>query len=246
MSPSLFQVLNISSHDMASRIEDLNNSSNNLANLQTTGYKQSRVNFQELLDGLNLSGVKISSTQTIISQGEFKSTGIPTDLAIYGDGYFAVTLPDGTKGYTRDGQLGFDATGKLINSSGFPIVWQGTIPTGASKISIDSHGKVTALVDEAWVQAGSIQLTRFTNPGGLNSYGSNIWVEGVNSGIGQTGVPGSVNFGEIVPGALESSNVNMGDEMAHMITIQRSFQMASKAFQTTGEMIDAAIHLRKV
>lgn len=245
MSPSLFQVLNISSNDMNSRIADLSNSSNSLANINTTGYKGSRLNFQELLDETTRSGVKTSSTQIMTTQGLLKTTGIESDVAINGDGFFAVTLSDGKIGYTRDGSFLLDENKKLVNGSGYPITMQGTIPATATEVTIDQNGTVHAMVDNAWVTAGTIQLTRFTNPGGLINMGSNLWTESLNSGKPQTGAPGSLNFGTLVPGSLESSNVNMADEMTHMIVIQRSFQLASKAFQTTSEMIDGAIRLRK-
>jgi flagellar basal-body rod protein FlgG len=246
MSPSLFQVLNISSHDMNSRIEDLSNSSNSLANINTTGYKSSRVNFQELLDGTTRSGVKTSSTQVMTLQGKLQSTGNLSDVAINGEGFFTVTLPDGKPAYTRDGSFLLDENKKLVNGSGYPISFQGTIPPTATDVTVDTNGTIHALVDNAWVTAGTIQLTRFTNPGGLTNIGSNLWSESLNSGKPLTGAPGTTNFGVLSPGTLESSNVNMADEMTHMIVIQRSFQMASKAFQTTADMIDSAIHLRKV
>ena len=245
MSPSLFQVLNISSQDMNARMEDLGNSSNSLANINTNGFKSSRMNFQELLDGLNRAGVKTSSTQLMTTQGNLQSTGLPTDVAINGEGYFAITLADGKIGYTRDGQLQLDATNRLLTSGGQPVVIQGTIPAEATEIVIDAHGAVAALVEGVWVKAGTIQLSRFPNSGGLSNIGSNIYIESVNSGKATTGIPGSVNFGTLVSGSLESSNVNLADEMTHMIVIQRSFQLASKAFQTTSEMIDGAIRLRK-
>jgi len=246
MSPSLFQVLNISSQDMNSRIEDLSNSSNSLANINTTGFKASRLNFQELLDGANRAGVKVSSTQAMTTQGKLQNTGILSDVSINGDGYFSVSLPDGKTAYTRDGSFLLDENKKLLNGSGYPIAFQGTVPPTATEVTIDQNGTIHALVDDAWVTAGTIQLTRFTNPGGLTNIGSNLWSESLNSGKPQTGAPGSINFGTLAPGTLESSNVNMADEMTHMIVIQRSFQMASKAFQTTADMIDSAIHLRKV
>ncbi|MBA4384111.1 MAG: flagellar basal body rod protein FlgG [Anaerolinea sp.] len=245
MSPSLFQVLNISSQDMNSRITDLSNSSNSLANVNTTGYKTSRINFQELLDGANRSGVKSSSTQIMTTQGLLKTTGIESDVAINGEGFFSVSLPNGKIGYTRDGSFLLDENKKLVNGSGYPIIMQGTIPVTATEVTVDQTGTVHAMVDNAWVSAGTIQLTRFTNPGGLINMGSNLWTESLNSGKPQTGAPGSINFGKLVPGSIESSNVNVADEMTHMIVIQRSFQMASKAFQTTAEMIDSAIRLRK-
>ncbi len=246
MSPSLFQVLNISSQDMNSRIADLSNSSNSLANINTTGYKSSRLNFQELLDGVTRSGVKVSASQVMMTQGKLQNTGILSDVAINGEGFFAVTLPDGTTAYTRDGSFLLDKNKKLLNGSGYPINFQGTIPATATEVTIDQNGTIHALVEDAWVMAGTIQLTRFTNPGGLTNFGSNLWSESLNSGTPQTGAPGTTNLGTLAPGTLESSNVNMADEMTHMIVIQRSFQLASKAFQTTAEMIDSAIHLRKV
>lgn len=246
MSPSLFQVLNISSQDMNARVEDLGNSGHSLANMNTVGFKNTRMNFQELLDGVTRSGVKSSNTQVMTTQGKLMSTGIPTDVAINGDGFFSVTLPDGKTAFTRDGSFLLDANNRLLTANGNPIVIQGTIPENAVEVAIDQNGTISALVENAWVSAGSIQLTRFTNPGGLSNIGSNLWAETVNSGKPQTGAPGTINFGSLVPGSLESSNVNMADEMTHMIVIQRSFQMASRAFQTTAEMIDGAIRLRKM
>jgi flagellar basal-body rod protein FlgG len=230
---------------MNSRIEDLSNSSNSLANINTTGYKSSRLNFQELLDGVTRSGVKISASQVMMTQGKLQNTGILSDVAINGEGFFSVTLPDGKTAYTRDGSFLLDKNKKLLNGSGYPISFQGTIPATATEVTIDQNGTIHAMVEDAWVPAGTIQLTRFTNPGGLTNIGSNLWSESLNSGKPQTGAPGTTNFGTLAPGTLESSNVNMADEMTHMIVIQRSFQLASKAFQTTADMIDGAIHLRK-
>ena len=245
MSPSLFQVLNISSQDMNARIEDLGNSSNTIANINTTGYKTSRLNFQELLEDANRSGVKTTTTQYMTTQGKLMATENPTDVAINGDGYFSIRLPDGKVAYTRDGQFQLDENNRLLSSNGNQIVITGTIPATASEIAISPTGTINAKVDDAWVVAGTIQLSRFTNPGGLSSIGNNMFVESVNSGKAQTGAAGSLNFGVLVPGSLENSNVNFADEITHMIVIQRSFQMASKAFETTSTMIDAAIRLRK-
>lgn len=245
MSPSLFQVLNISSQDMNSRMQDLANTSNSIANVNTVGYKNSRLNFQELLDGASLSGVKSSASQMLTTQGDLDPTGLESDVAINGDGFFAVTLPNGTIGYTRDGSFQLDDAKNLL-SGGYPVVMTGTIPADATEVAVDQYGTVSALVDETWVTAGTIQLSRFTNPGGLTNIGNNILIESVNSGKAITGNPGTTNFGVLVPGSLESSNVNIADEMTHMIIIQRSFQLASRAFQTTADMIDGAIHLRKV
>lgn len=245
MSPSLFQVLNISSQDMNSRMQDLANTSNSIANVNTVGYKNTRLNFQELLDGASLSGVKSSASQMLTTQGDLDPTGLESDVAINGDGFFSVTLPNGTIGYTRDGSFQLDDAKRLL-SGGYPVIMQGKIPDEATEVAVDQNGTVSALVDDTWVTAGTIQLSRFTNPGGLTNIGNNILIESVNSGKAQAGRPGATNFGILVPGSLESSNVNIADEMTHMIVIQRSFQLASRAFQTTSEMIDGAIRLRKV
>jgi flagellar basal-body rod protein FlgG len=231
---------------MNARIEDLGNASNSIANINTNGYKGTRLNFQELLDGANREGVKTSSSQLMTTQGKLQTTGVPTDVAINGDGFFTITLPNSKIGYTRDGQFQLDSNNKLLSSNGYPVVMQGTIPATASEIAIDQYGTVTAHVDNAWVKAGTIQLARFTNPGGLTNIGSNLYSESVNSGKAQTGTPGTTNFGTLSSGSLEGSNVNLADEMTNMIIIQRSFQLASKAFSTTSDMIDSAIHLRKV
>jgi flagellar basal-body rod protein FlgG len=246
MCGSLFQVLNISSQDMQSRIQDLANSSNSIANINTNGYKNSRLNFQELLEEATLSGVKSSSSQIMTTQGKLVSTGVNTDVAINGDGYFAVKLPDKTIGYTRDGSFQLDENNQIQTANGYPIVIEGTIPKEATDVTIDQHGTIFALVDDVWEEAGSLKIYRFTNASGMTHIGKNILIESVNSGKAVAGDPGSTNYGILVPGTLESSNVNMAEEMTKMIKIQRSFSMASTAFQTTAEMIYSAIHLRKV
>ena len=246
MSPSLFQVLTISSQDMNSRIEDLSNSSNSLSNVNTTGFKSSRMNFQELLNNANRSGSKCSSSQLMMTQGKLVNTNVPTDVAINGDGFFGVNLPNGETGYTRNGSFILDSSNQLLDSNGYKIKVEGTIPADASEIAIDQNGTITARVNDTWVEAGSIPMYRFTNPGGLTNIGNSILVESDNSGTAQAGTAGDTNFGILVPGSLENSNVNLADEMTHIIVIQRSFQMASSAFKTTSEMIDGAIHLRKV
>lgn len=226
-------------------MQDLANTSNSIANVNTVGYKNSRLNFQELLDGASLSGVKSSTSQMLTTQGDLDPTGLESDVAINGDGFFSVKLPNGTIGYTRDGSFQLDDA-KTLLSGGYPVIMTGSVPADATEVAVDQNGTVSALVNDEWVTAGTIQLSRFTNPGGLTNIGNNILIESVNSGKAITGNAGTTNFGVLVPGSLESSNVNIADEMTHMIIIQRSFQLASRAFQTTADMIDGAIHLRKV
>ncbi|MDD5369515.1 MAG: flagellar hook basal-body protein, partial [Anaerolineaceae bacterium] len=134
MTASLFHILNISQQDMLNRLNNLEQVSHNLANVNTAGYKHSRSNFQELLVGANQSGVHLSSTQVITGQGTLRSTENPMDLAVSGEGFFQVTLPDNRIAYTRDGQFHLDAGQRLVNASGYPVVWQGQLPAGATQV----------------------------------------------------------------------------------------------------------------
>jgi flagellar basal-body rod protein FlgG len=245
MTHSLFHILNISRQDMMSRMTDLDVSSNNIANINTAGYKSSRSNFQELLTTKELEGVHLSSTQMMTGQGNLKTTENPLDLAIEGDGYFSVKLADGKTGYTRDGQFIQDSAGKLVTSSGAVLNWSGTIPADVEEIQIDKNGAVQTRVGETWTTAGNISLTRFTNPSGLTTYGNNIFLESTSSGTAQTGTPGATNFGTIASQSVEMSNVNLANEFTHLMTVQRNFQMSTRTFQQTDEMINEAIHMRK-
>jgi len=246
MSSSLFQILNISRQDMLGRLDDLEAVSNNLANVNTAGYKSSRMNFQELLANQTKEGMKLSSSQLQLSQGTFKRSDNLLDWAISGDGFFAVKLADGTTGYTRDGQFQLDGKGQLVTASGNPLVWQGTVPADATKVSVQADGTVIAQQGVVWNTIGKVQLTRFTNASGLKGNGDNIWLATNSSGAPQTGAPNSANLGVIQAGAVEQSNVNLAYETTHMMTLERNFQMSVKAFQQTDQMISQAIHLRKV
>ncbi len=246
MSSSLFHTLNISRQDILSRLTDLDVSANNLANVNTAGFKTSRSNFQEMLDQKLTEGVLLSNTQMLTAQGSLTNSTNPLDWAIQGEGLFSVTLPDGTTGYTRDGQFVLDADHKLVSASGYPLVWDGTILEGMSDISISSEGVVSANdADGVRVEVGTVQLSRFPNPSGLTSHGDNVWLESDASGAVQTGAAGAENFGTLNPYRIEQSNVNLSQEMTHLITLQRSFSMSIKAFQQTDTMISQAINLRK-
>lgn len=246
MTYSLFQALAVSRQDMINRLLDLDGVSNNLANVNTTGYKANRGNFQELLSRLNLDGSRLQSTQILTQQGAVATTGRGLDWAILGEGFFQVRLPDGTTGYTRDGQFQLDANGMLVNGSGYPLVWDGTLPDGTVDVTLLSDGTVQArLADGTSEAAGQVELARFTNPGGLISRGDNILLPSDNSGGAQTGAPGAQNFGVVRVGAYEQSNVNMAAEMTNMVTLQRAFQMSVRAFQQSDEMLSQAIHMRK-
>lgn len=245
MAGSLFHVLNISRIDMLARMDDLDGLSNNVANINTNGYKSNRGNFQEMLQKLNYEGTREASSQLLMKQGAIHETGNQLDVAIQGDGFFGVTIASGKTGYTRDGQFLVDSTGKLVNSNGYPLVWSGTIPQETSEVQIQPDGVVRVLVGETWSDAGTIQLTRFANASGLLNNGNNILLETPASGTAQNGAPGSTNFGTLLGRSVEASNVNYADEVTHLMTLQRGFQMSSRTFQTTDTMISQAIHMRK-
>ena len=246
MPYSLLSTLHISRQDLLSRLNDLDVTSNNLANVNTAGYKTNRSNFQEMLNKKLEEGTRIVSTQSLQTQGSLKDSESPLDWAIQGEGFFSVTLPNGDTGYTRDGQFTLDADRKLVNANGYPLVWDGQIPEGVTDIQIQSNGKVTALdANGQSVGVGTVQLTRFPNPTGLTGYGDNIWLASDASGAAQTGAPGDENFGTVTSHKVEQSNVDLAREMAHLMTLQRSFSMSLTAFQQTDSMISQAINLRK-
>ncbi len=246
MPYSLLHTLNISRQDMLNCLQDLDVSSNNLANVNTAGFKTSRSNFQEMLNQKLQEGSRLVSTQLMMTQGSLRDSDNPLDWAIQGDGFFSVTLPDGTTGYTRDGQFVLDADRNLVTASGYPLVWEGEIPEDATDINIKPDGTVAALdADGQSVDIGTVQLTRFPNPTGLTSHGDNVWLESDASGAAQTGTPGDENYGLISSHKVEQSNVDLSQEMTRLMALQRSFSMSLSVFQQTDTMISEAINLRK-
>jgi flagellar basal-body rod protein FlgG len=223
----------------------MDTTSDNLSNVYTHGYKRGRANFQELLDARWLEGNQISSTDFKFDQAAVTPTGNPLDLAILGDGFFAVKLPGDQTGYTRDGEFFLDGDRKIVNANGFELDWDGDLPEEADDIHVNPDGTVMALEDEEWTEVGTIEVTRFTNPSGLQRYGMNVWLETEVSGEADTGEAGGEGRGQILGEALEGSNVNVGEEMVNMMTLQRSFEMSLKMFQQTDEMLYQAIHMRR-
>jgi flagellar basal-body rod protein FlgG len=231
---------------MLTRLSDLDVTSNNLANINTAGYKTNRSNFQEMLNQQLKEGMQMPATQMLTMQGTLRDSTNPLDWAIQGEGFFSVTLPDDEIGYTRDGQFTLDAERNLVTASGYPLVWDGEIPEGTTSISIGPDGTVTALdADGAATEAGAVELTRFPNPGGLTGHGDNLWLESDASGAAQTGAPGSENFGTLSAYRVEGSNVDMAQELTRLMTLQRAFSMSLKVFEQTDMMISQAINLRK-
>jgi flagellar basal-body rod protein FlgG len=243
MSTTFTQLLEISRSGIVGRMLDLDSVSHNLANIYTNGYKSSRVNFQELLSK-NLNGVTTSSTQKMMEQGLIQTSDRALDLAIDGQGFFAIQLPDGRTAYTRDGAFQRDSAGRIVTEEGFPLIWQGQLPAETAEIEIDRAGNVRARVGQTWTQAGTIGLTRFPNPLGLNAYGNNLWLEAPASGRPQAGAANTTNYGQIISFALEKSNVNMAAEMTHMMMLQRNFEVSIKALQQSDQMMSQAILLR--
>lgn len=253
MIPSLTQILHINRSGMLTFLSDLDVVSNNLANVNTVGYKSSRANFQEMLENARSAelaerrslGVQIRATQRLMEQGSLQSAPNALDLAVNGEGFFAVELPDGSIAYTRDGQFKLDADLNIVSAQGYPLVWDGQVPQNAAGIQVTQNGAVMVLQGTNWVQAGTIELYRFANPGALSGNGQNLWLENDVSGQAQAGAANADGNGQILSYFLESSNVNLADEMTRLVSLQRSFEMSLRSFQQTDTMIQQAIHMRR-
>lgn len=236
---------------------------NNLANVNTSGFKKSRAEFQDLLyqtlrapgstqaQGLQVPtgvqvglGTRLAATQKQFTPGDMQQTGNDLDMAIKGEGFFQVQLPDGTTGYTRCGAFTKDATGQLVTADGY-IVPGVKISDGAQNINVGEDGTVTALVNGTMTQQGSIELAKFVNPAGLLSTGGNIYIKSDSSGDAATGAPGAPGFGTIASKFLEMSNVKVVDEMVNMIIAQRAYEVNSKSIQAADEMLNTANNLRR-
>jgi flagellar basal-body rod protein FlgG len=233
---------------------------NNLANVNTAGFKRSQVNFQNLLyikmeepgteiaSGINSpsgieigSGVRVASTIKVFSAGGLENTANPLDIAISGDGFLQVTMPNGDLRYTRDGSLMTNANGELVTSSGYTIVPAITVPIDAISVSIEKDGGVN-ITDSSGAQsvAGTIQLARFPNPSGLSGEGGNLLAENAASGTPTTGTAGENGFGTIQSGFLEKSNVQMVTELVNLITAQRAYEINSRAIRAGDDMLQTA------
>ncbi|MBN4073758.1 flagellar basal-body rod protein FlgG [bacterium AH-315-E07] len=234
---------------------------NNLANVSTTGFKRDRAVFEDLLyqnvrqvgaassqntllpSGLNIgTGVRVVATEKLHTQGSITITDNPLNVAIQGRGFLQTLLPDGSIGYTRDGSLQIDAEGQLVNSSGFPIQPTINIPAASLSISIGGDGTVSAQISgqAAPTQVGNLQLVDFVNPSGLQPSGDNLFLESASSGAPQAGTPGLNGLGSLVQGAVESSNVNVVEELVSMIEAQRAYELNSKTIETVDQMLQFA------
>jgi flagellar basal-body rod protein FlgG len=230
----------------------------NLANVNTTGFKRGRAIFEDLLyqnvvqaggltsqqsqapTGLNLgTGVRIVATDKQFDQGNLITSGNDLDLAIQGRGFFEILLPDGSQAYSRDGTFQLDQDGQLATSSGYTLQPSVTMPAGAQTVTIGVDGVVSVVLPGAPdpVQVGTMQLVDFLNPAGLQPRGENLYIETVASGPPQPGTPGLNGLGTLIQGALETSNVNVVEEFVNMIESQRAYEMSSRAISTSDEML---------
>ncbi|MGI6083272.1 MAG: flagellar basal-body rod protein FlgG [Limnochordia bacterium] len=256
----------IAASGMAGQQFNIDNIANNLANVNTAGYKKSRVDFQDLLyqtirvagtpattgaqvpTGIQIGhGVRQVATQKIFTQGAFKQTDNPLDLVIEGDGFLQVLLPDGTVAYTRDGALKKDSLGRLVTSDGFPLEPEIVIPDGTVSVSVASDGWVTVILSgqDRPQEIGRIELARFVNPAGLRSWGRNLYLPSAGSGEPIVGTPGLEGLGSIAQGFVEMSNVQVVEEMVNMIMSQRAYESNSKAIQASDDMLQTANNLRR-
>lgn len=233
---------------------------NNLANVNTIGFKRSQIDFEDLLyvklrdagaevaSGINTpggievgSGVRVASTIKVFSTGEFQNTGRKLDIAIRGDGFLQVTLPNGDIRYTRDGALQTNADGQLVTTTGYTIEPAITIPTDAVSVDVGKDGSVN-ITDTTGTTSvvGTIQLVRFPNPSGLSNEGDNLLSATEASGTATTGTAGEDGLGTIQSGFLEKSNVQMVTELVNLITAQRAYEINSRAIRAGDQMLQTA------
>jgi flagellar basal-body rod protein FlgG len=260
--------MNLSLYSAATGMEaqqlNLNTIANNLANVNTPGFKRSKIEFQDLLyqkprssgtdsGGGNLvptgievgNGSRVAATSKVFTQGQLTNTGEKLDLGIQGDGFFEVQRPDGTFAFTRDGSFKLNAQGQVVTTDGLPILsgFQ-TIPVGATAINIAEDGQVT-VQSASGSQTFRLTLTRFSNPAGLRSLGGNLYEETPASGTPENGNPSQQGFGRIIQGYVEASNVNIVEEMVNLIIAQRAYEINSKSIQASDEMLQNIASLKR-
>lgn len=239
---------------------------NNLANVNTSGFKKSKADFQDLMyqvleepgtantqQGTSPTGIQVglgvrpAAVGKVFSQGDFQSTGNPFDLAIEGDGFFQVTQLNGESAYTRSGALKLDETGNLVTSDGLLLSPSITISPDALSVTVAADGEVSVRQpgNPTPTVAGQLQVVKFQNPGGLRSMGKNLYQETESSGTAATGTPGEDGYGTIAQGFLESSNVSVVEEIVQMVTGQRAYEANSKVIQTADQLLSLAINVKR-
>ena len=257
--------LDIGATGMLAQQLNVDTISNNVANMTTTGFKRQRAQFQDLLYQTKIQpgaassdsttipsgiqqglGVKAGSIYRINEQGAFQNTSNPLDLAVKGVGYFQVTLPTGETAYTRDGTFQMDQSGQVVTSKGYLVQPGITIPSGAVGITINAAGQVLVKVQgqTALSNVGQLQLAAVPTEAGLDAIGDNLFMETEASGAATTGNPAATGFGSLEQGMLESSNVNIVQEITSLIQAQRAYEMNSKVIQTGDQMMNTITQLR--
>jgi flagellar basal-body rod protein FlgG len=259
------RALSIASTGMAAQQTNVETIANNLANMNTTGFKQQRAEFQDLLyqniqtpgaqtsdqgtyapNGIQIgAGVRTAAIYRITTQGDLQSTSNPYDVAVQGSGYFRIQQADGTDAYTRSGNFSLSPQGQLVTQDGLVVQPGIAIPQNTVNVTINAQGQVNATVagNNTPQTVGQLELTRFPNEAGLNAIGSNLLLETPASGSPQAGVPGSVGYGTIQQGYLETSNVNSVDEITALITAQRAYEMNSKVITAADQMLQQTAQL---
>lgn len=261
----MFRSLHIAASGMAAQETLLEGVSNNIANVNTTGFKKERIEFQDLLyqqvrgpgtrtsestrspTGIQLgSGVRVVATTRAFEQGNILVTDNPLDLAIEGNGFFVVQQPDGNPAYTRSGALQKDAQGQLVTADGYLLDPPILIPPEAISVTVGADGTVSAMSggDSAPVEVGQLTIASFVNPAGLAAMGKNLFVPSAASGEAQVGAPGSDGRGFLLQGALERANVDVVEEMIGLIAAQRAYEVNTKVVTTAEEMLQAATQMR--
>jgi flagellar basal-body rod protein FlgG len=260
------QSLNIAATGMNAQQMNVAVISNNIANMNTTGFKRQRAEFQDLIyqdqrrvgtassdagtvvpSGIQLGlGVKTAATYRVNEQGALILTDNPLDLAIKGEGYFQVTLPNGNTAYTRAGSFQLDQNGTIVTPDGYQVDPGITIPADTMSVTVNESGQVFAQIDGqiAEQNVGQFQMAIFQNPAGLENVGNNLLLETEASGAAQTGAPGAAGFGELQQGFLESSNVDPVQEITALITAQRAYELNSKVIETSDQMMSTVNNVR--
>lgn len=260
------KALYIASTGMAAQERNVEVISNNIANMRTTGFKRQRAEFQDLLYqsyrragastsetgtqvpvGIEIgSGVRVAATARVMSPGNVAPTEKDLDIAIRGEGFFMVALPDGRTGYTRDGTFERDSAGMLVTVDGYQVEPGIVIPGDATSVSISRDGIVEGFLNGGTepVQLGQIQMARFVNKAGLESMGDNLFLQTAASGEAQIGLPGIEGMGSLLQGYLESANVNAVTEMADLISAQRAYEMNARVISGADQMLQATAQLR--
>ena len=258
--------LNIAATGMLAQQRNVEVVANNLANMNTTAYMRRRTEFHDLIyqdlrrvgttssdagtvipSGAQLGlGVKLAAVYRIHEQGNLEATDNTFDMAIQGKGFFQITLPTGGTAYTRDGTFQLDANGQIVTHDGYTLQPGITIPNNAVDVTINQSGEVLAKIEGqvSFSNVGQIQIANFANEAGLQAEGNNLLTETPASGSATTGSPGSIGFGSILQGFLETSNVNAVEEISNLISAQRAYEMNSKVIQTSDEMMGTLTALR--